>query len=427
MVESRKVQADLSDIIQTVRLMNASRAELAKLTAADQASRLKLWVESLAQRTLSSESKRQHMEDYLDLAVRQIESSSWPGELFCSLPNRGPALLLLTEQLFELNFVRRVLPLIVAGCPVVLKAPRRAERVAQELTQWVRDSLEQAELSPDLIQVLYGDPSREDLGATLIEHPAFHQVYWIGRTEGALKLRARLALLDSENSDRPPKYFHFSGSGRNPLVLFDGLSESELQERLTQLAHAICSVEKLGAYRPTRLFIHDRIYKDAITFLQAQMKHHNGPEPHQRESFRTQIESAVKEGAHRVGEPDDLRPTLIRDLTNCSLLQNQEPVGPWANSMSFKYIHDVTKAVGPSPLGLMTYLIHSDQDKAQRFSYRFESARVHFDMVPQLGKILFSDARSVKGSGQGEDGFLSIAFGAKSNGPGVSDILRLLR
>ncbi len=320
-----------------------------------------------------------------------------------------------------LGFCRRVPMLIAAGNAVCVKPSSRAPRTASLVAKYFSQAVADAGLPVGLFALLNGHGSAttsdtDAVGDALLRHPGFKNIYWIGRTDSALL--ARTTALEHG------KRFHFTGSGRNPLILFQGL-DADVQDRLLdRMTLAITDPHSFGPYRPSRLFIQESIYKSVLESLAQKMSKMKvgdpfrpeteiGPLPKgEAERFDTQIRLALTEGGHLVtgGHRNGLfaEPTLIRDLTNCSTLQSEELAGPWATIASFKYQHEALKYANTSPLGLAAFVLHPEQAKARSVARKLETSRVFFSSEPPWPKAVVEAAYPVKQSGDGIDGLKEI-------------------
>jgi aminomuconate-semialdehyde/2-hydroxymuconate-6-semialdehyde dehydrogenase len=259
-------------------------------------------------------------------------------------------------------------------------------------------------------------PGDETVGEALLTHPGFKTIYWIGRSDAAEVARTK-ALAHG-------KRFHFVGSGRNPALLFNGF-ESDIEEtHVLNFAHAVADPHSFGPYRPSRFFIHESIYKDVIARIEKHFQSFKrgdpldentdiGPLPKQETaSFERQLQLALSETGRLVtgGQLDDgiPQPTLVRDLTNCSTLQSEELAGPWATIASFKYSHEALKYANTSPLGLASFVLHPDPDKAHGIAEKLETSRVFFSALPPWPRAFIADARAVKQSANQTDGIEEV-------------------
>lgn len=322
------------------------------------------------------------------------------------------------------GFCRRIPIILCSGNAVSVKPSSRAPRTVDFVSKLFLKVLTRAEVDVGLFSVLHGHgsgaPQQDTVGDALLRHPGFKTIYWIGQTGSALSAQA--LALECE------KRFHFVGSGRNPALLFQGFSEEDLDRHLDVLVLASMDAHSLGPYRPSRFFVQDSIYKDVIEKAAQKLSSLTvgdpldfatdiGPMlPEEADRFEKQIGLALSEtgrlvvGGTRQGSHSGplLAPTLIRDLTNCSTLQGEELSGPWVTMASFKYPHDALKYANTSPLGLASYVIHPDPEKAKGVARKLEASRVFFDSKPAWPMALTESASAVKQSASGDDGIEAV-------------------
>ena len=260
---------------------------------------------------------------------------------------------------------------------------------------------------------------QETIGELLLKHPSFKNIHWIGRSESALT--ARPVALEAR------KRFFYFGSGRNPAILFaptasaDGVPEQSLERNLKAIVHLAKDPHGWGPYRPSRLFIQESIYKKSLEILEAELQAVKPGEPRNTdtdlgvipktsiERFQAQLKLALSETGKLVTGGDVLgdglvRPTLVRDLTNCSTLQGEELEGVFLTAASFKYQHEAVKYANTSPLGLAGFVLHSDLDKARGLASRLEISRLIVTADPDRAELVAMEAPGVKNSAGGLDG-----------------------
>lgn len=430
------VQSDLMDVVQAVQAMNRATAVWAKATREERESHVQKTLAHFRQSLDSHQSElAEHLAIDIGLPVTTSRTRSLPAaqkvldgviENFGGLrsPSSGNAALFLgwTDPL--LGFCRRVPLIFATGHAVCIKPSSRAPRTATRLAELWTDALKSAEAPLGLFALLNGrgaknpDDSKTDetVGTALLQHPGFKTIYWIGRSDAALQ--AQLIALGHG------KRFHFVGSGRNPAILFHGYEDQAYEPIISDLAAAIVDPHSYGPYRPSRLFVHESIYKATLEKLAAKLQTLKVGDPLKSETvvgplpaseaqrFDTQVQLALSETGHLVtgGKRDGnlIQPTLIRDLTNCSTLQSEELAGPWATIASFKYAHEALKYANTSPLGLAAYVLHPDHEKARATAEKVEVSRVFFSASPPWPDAFVLGAPAVKQSANQSDGTTEV-------------------
>lgn len=425
--------SDVMDLVQSVQAMNQAHASFLKIDLAERekmissvldAFKLELATHADAIADTFNESigvpKNRVRQEMLPTAaelLNQVEGTfrerSEKGTAF--YPSAGHCAVFLgwTDPL--VSFVRRVPVLFAAGNAVCLK-PSRTSAAAYDLMGklWF-NSLEATGLPKGLFQILHGAGEGEDqIGELILRHPAMKSIYWIGRTESAQK--ARVAALQNG------KRFFFSGSGRNPAVIFPNPDAGAFEAKVRKLADLVLDAHGLGPFRPSRFFIQESVYKTVLEIITDQWGRVQkegdlvGTLPLKEcLRFDHQLKLALSETGKLVtgGSRAELviQPTLIRDLTNCSTLQGEELSGPVMTAASFKYLHEALKYANTSPLGLSAYLLHSEAEKISAISSKVEASRVITDPGIPRSAYLFRSVHPVKQS-QSEDDGVDAIFGS---------------
>lgn len=351
--------------------------------------------------------------------LRTFENASRAG--MSRFPAAGNSALLMgwTDPL--LSFCRRVPVVLAAGNAICVKPSSRAPRTAAAVSSLVLEAMKQAGLPLGMFAVLHGHgeaslPEEQTVGEALLTHPGFKTIFWVGRSDAA-ELARTTAVAHG-------KRFHFVGSGRNPALLFHGFERDLEDSHVLNLAQAIIDPHGFGPYRPSRFFVHESIYKEVIAGLEKQFQAYKigdplidetdvGPLPkRETANFERQLQTALSESGRLVTggrlETGVPQPTLVRDLTNCSTLQSEELAGPLATIASFKYSHEALKYANTSPLGLASFVLHPDRDKANAIAEKLEASRVFFSPLPPWPQAFTADARAVKRSANSTDGIEEV-------------------
>jgi acyl-CoA reductase-like NAD-dependent aldehyde dehydrogenase len=188
------------------------------------------------------------------------------------------------------------------------------------------------------------------------------------------------------------------------------------------MADLVLDAHGLGPFRPSRFFIQESVYKQVLEIITDQWDRIQKAEglavalplkeclrfDHQLKLALSETGKLVTGGsrAERV-----IKPTLIRDLTNCSTLQGEELSGPVITAASFKYLHEALKYANTSPLGLSAYLLHSESEKISAISSKIEASRVITRPELSRSTYLLKSVHPVKQS-QSEDDGVGAIFGS---------------
>lgn len=424
-------QSDVMDVVQSIAAMNRAQAAWGKETAIERSKRVTKALELFRSAILkNAEDLATMLAHDIGMPIRVARARSLPGsiglveaalaaqaELKFEAPSAGIIALLLgwTDPLTQ--FCRRVPLALVAGCPIVVKASSHAPLTLASVARLWIEATNEAAVPAGLFALLNGR-GENGVGEVLLRHPAVKTVHWIGRSEAALRAQRVV----NEASIDSFKRLFFYGSGRNPAVVAAG-EGVDVKSLAATFARALTDTHALGPYRPSRFFIQDSIYKDFTDELKVALealvvgdpldpKTEVGPLPKREVArFDRQLAAALGETGKLVtggvagSENGLVRPTLVRDLTNCSTLQGEELAGPWATIASYKYQHEALKYANTSPLGLAGYAIHPDAAKAESLASKLEVSRVFFQAEPPWPAPLITRAMPVKQSANVVDGF----------------------
>ncbi len=418
------------DLVQAVQAMNQAQAARLKADPSDRERqalqvlenfelRLSTDADGIAQLMESSIGvpRRRVLAEMIPTATRLMQKlrsftfeSNQSGALG-SYPSAGHCAVFLgwTDPL--VSFVRRVPVLFAAGNSVCLKPSRVSAPVYQKLAELWSLSLDSAGVHPGFFRILHGVGEGEDqIGELILRHPAMKSIYWIGRTQSALKARGTALQFE--------KRFFYSGSGRNPALIFPNPKLDEFETQVRQMADLVLDPHGMGPFRPSRFFIQESVYKTTMEIMTDQFSKVQadgllGPLPMvECQRFDQQLKLALSEtgkivtGGLRDGSL--IQPTLIRDLTNCSTLQGEELAGPVMTAASFKYLHEALKYANTSPLGLSAYLLHPELEKRQTIAAKIEASRVLGRPDLPRSEYLFESAAPVKQSQSADDGLAAI-------------------
>lgn len=446
--ENMKLESDVMDVVRVVQAMNLASGtitktefELRKKIVLDSLSRFREALQDVhltGHQALSDSHSflsqfvegsgapvRRFLEETLPSAIRLMEviqhhvtEDLERSQAF--YPSSGPAAIFLGWSDPLLAFVRKVPLLFATGNAVCVKPSRSSARAVWAISQIWQKALADSGAPAGMFSVLLGRGAGSDtVGEILLKHPSFKNIHWIGRSETAILARP-IAL-------EAGKRFFFSGSGRNPAIVFapaqggDLASDQQLQATLQAIVRLAKDPHGWGPYRPSRLFIQESIYKKALEILQAElemaklgspqdMNTEIGPIPEvSAERFQNQLKLALSETGKLVtggGVVDRglVQPTLVRDLTNCSTLQGEELEGVFLTAASFKYQHEAVKYANTSPLGLAGFVFHPDVEKSRSLALRLEVARLIVTNRPDRAELLAMSAPAVKNSASAADG-----------------------
>ena len=316
------------------------------------------------------------------------------------------------------NLVSRFAPAIAVGNVVIAKPSRYTPQTAE---LFARVTVE-AGLPPGVFSLVQG--RGDQAGTTLVQHPGVFAIAFVGSTVVGRQIHAQ--------ANELLKRTHLSLGARNPVLIFAGV---DLAKVVPQVVEACVGTHPSLALRGSRLFIQESIYKEALELLKTAIEKVQmgspldaatkvGPLPNEKlaSAYRQTIEFASKQNGKLLldgrGKPETLlpaekdlgffvKPALISDLTNCSTLQQDEIIGPFLNTASFKYQHEALKHANTSPYGLMSYVFEANGAKAKRVATSIETGFVTVNSgVPLLDAAV--EYEPLKNSGLGRIGGLAL-------------------
>ena len=312
------------------------------------------------------------------------------------------------------SMLTRLAPAILAGNVVVAKPSRHTPKSINEIATF----LIQAGFPAGVVNIVHGSAS--EVGEAIVRHPGVQAVAFAGKSENGSVVQQRAA--------EQFKRTHLELGARNAVLVF---AETNLEKTVHSVARLALSGTTMANLRGSRIFVQESIYPRFLELLKdqfyaAEMKT-GDPEqtgmlhgPLVSEDMKTKFESAVSLALNErgrlitggVGRPEHLgselpghfvKPTVIADLTLCSVLQQEEVIGPLVTVSSFKYQNDAIKQCNTSPLGRAAYIFCADGGKAMRVAGKIEAGQVFInasDLEPQAG----ASSEFWKLSGMGGDG-----------------------
>lgn len=258
-----------------------------------------------------------------------------------------------------------------------------------------------------------------DVGRLLVEHPSISTIAFSGRSETGRDIQQR----SSENLKRT----QLALSACNSVLVF---ADTELEKTAAKVARLTLTQLFPLALKGTRVFVQESVYKRFLELFGAETKKLVIGDPLSESTQLGPLASAelVKKhedaialalsekgkllvGGH--GRPENLAaglksenfvlPTVIYDLTLCSVLQQEEAPGPFCLVSSFKYQHDAIKHANTSPFGQVTHVFHSNVSKVQKIAQKIEAGRTFVNPSSVLWDSRMNYG-GLKASGLGREG-----------------------
>jgi len=334
------------------------------------------------------------------------------------IPARGPGIYQLavkepvgpaaafTPWNFPINQVcRKLSAALGAGCSIIVKAPEETPASPAELLRTFVD----AGIPAGVINLVYGVPA--EISEYLIPHPVIRKISFTGSTAVGKQLAA-LAGLHMKRAT-------MELGGHAPAIVFD---DADVGSAARILVGAKYRNAGQVCIAPTRMLVHDKVYKDFVgQFVEGAkaIKVGNGLDPDSKmgalanprritaiEGF---VQDAVAKGAkleaggHRIGNKGYFfEPTVVSDVPKDARAMNEEPFGPLALISRFKSFDEVAEEANRLPYGLAAYAFTSSTRTATAIGATVESGMVAINSVG-LG-MPENPFGGVKDSGYGSEG-----------------------
>jgi acyl-CoA reductase-like NAD-dependent aldehyde dehydrogenase len=278
----------------------------------------------------------------------------------------------------------RIAPALAYANVMIAKASRFTPATGALFSQVVKE----AEIPAGVFNLLQG--RGDEVGEAIVRHPGIQAISFMGSTETGRKV----ALSAAESF----KKVHYSLGAKNPVLVF---ANTDLTTTIPQVARLCLGSHPSLAYKGSRLFIQESIFKPAVELLKTEIeKSPTMPlaKPEHVTRYNEAIRLALKENGRPIvggGEMSEsnhwVMPALFADLTNCSTLQQDEIAGPLVLASSFKYQHEALKHANVSPYGRLGFVFENDPEKALRVAEKLEAgsvftnnSNVRFDALEEI-------------------------------------------
>ncbi len=262
----------------------------------------------------------------------------------------------------------RLAPALAAGNAVLIKISELSPVTAWILAQ----AFEKAQMPAGLVQMLQGQG--QQVGNLLAGHPSIRAVSFVGRV-------ANSETVVKSAAANYKKIQICSGVKNSALVL----NETDFKKNMTSILESFLIGQGQMCWNTQRLFISESVAAEFIQSLQNEMKKqtpaHN---PDSETLWWPVIESVIVDkileksalakqehakiifgGEKGSGAGYFVQPTFTLDLTNCSVLQQDEIHGPLFIVTPVKYQHEMIKWSNTGYLG-HSAVIWGPADKVQK-------------------------------------------------------------
>lgn len=262
----------------------------------------------------------------------------------------------------------RLAPALAAGNAVLIKVSEYSPGTARILGEAFRES----GVPPGAVGILQGFG---DVGNLIAGHPSIRAVAAVGKTS-TLENIAQAGIGQF-------KKMQLSGGAKNDGIV---LLDTDYRQQMPQILEPFLKGQGQLCWNMTRLFIPESIADDFVKVMKDFLSSISQWTPLISENACANIEKKIREGVTEHGkvvfggrrEPGTgffYPPTVMLDLPNCSVLQQEELGGPLLLVTPVKYQHEAIKWSNTSFLG-HSAIVWGTAEKALKVAKQLDVAHV---------------------------------------------------
>jgi alpha-ketoglutaric semialdehyde dehydrogenase len=305
-----------------------------------------------------------------------------------------------------LSPIRKVIPALVCGCPIVLKPALEAPGASVILAEL----LDQVGVPSGVFNLLLG--RGRDAGARLVAHPDVAGITFTGSTQVGVGIGEQAAQRNAK--------VQLEMGGKNAAVVVGASDHDAVAKEIVKAAFAASGQRCTSISRVIVTREEQASLEEALARETRELRVGHGLEPEtdmgplasqaQFDKVTGYLELARKEG-HRVvvggGQVEDLKgfyiePTIVSDVPRGSALASEEIFGPLLVVVPVDSFEEAVEANNETPYGLTASIFSDDPELAQQFIRRSQTGMVHVNHgTNSEGHLPFG---GVKDSGRGAYG-----------------------
>lgn len=273
--------------------------------------------------------------------------------------------------------IERMAPALAAGNVCVVKFSDLSPITAQILGE----ALQKAEVPAGAVALLQGDA---EVGKIVAGHPSIHAVTAVGKTS-TMEQIAKAGLSQF-------KKLQLAGSVKNSSVVLAG---TDYQAQMPEILKSFLLGQGQLCWNSSRLFLLESMSAEFIEAMKAYLDKlepltdPNGSSPWtplitaaRREELQKKVQEGKSEhgkvlsgGDSGPGSGFHMKPVMMLDLPNCSVLQQDELQGPLFLMTPVKYQHEILKWANTSYLA-QSAVVWGPQEKLGKVVSQLDCAQV---------------------------------------------------
>ncbi|MFV8256417.1 aldehyde dehydrogenase family protein [Bdellovibrio bacteriovorus] len=273
--------------------------------------------------------------------------------------------------------IERMAPALAAGNVCVVKISELSPITAQILGE----ALQKAEVPAGAVALLQGDA---EVGKIVAGHPSIHAVTAVGKTS-TMEQIAKAGLSQF-------KKLQLAGSVKNSSVVLAG---TDYQSQMADIMNSFLLGQGQLCWNSSRLFLLESMSAEFIEAMKAYLdkleplmdpKGQSPWTPLITSARREELQKKVQEGKvehgkvlsggdNGPGTGFHMKPVMMLDLPNCSVLQQDELQGPLFLMTPVKYQHEILKWANTSYLA-QSAVVWGPQEKLGKVVSQLDCAQV---------------------------------------------------
>lgn len=299
----------------------------------------------------------------------------------------------------------KIIPALLAGCPVVVKAAPES----QLTTRVIADAAAEAGFPPGVFSML---AAGTETSKHLVGHPGIDMVHMTGGTAVAVDVVTRTAPRLARTA--------LELGGKSPAIVLDDANLDEVMPTL--VPGAVGGVGQV-CVALSRILVSRARYDEVVARLVDEFGKYRVGDPFEedtvlgplsnartRERTEAMLERAQEQGAKVAAggrRPEGLpeggfwfEPTLLRDVTTDMEIAQEEVFGPITCVLAYDDADDAVRIANDSKFGLAASVYSADRDAALAVAKRIHSGGVAINLA---GVCLTQPFGGVKQSGWGRE------------------------